>query len=70
MLKFLEEQRTLSFVGAVLLALAGWGQDFATWSDMFNVQHIFGLLMILGGLFAAWATKRPDFLKADPEVKP
>ncbi len=78
MQKFFEEQRTLAFLGAVLLALAGWGSDFKTWAEMFQVSNVFGLVMVLGGLFMAWGTKRPGWLTGasqdppaqKPEVKP
>jgi len=63
LLDFLENQRILAFVGALLLALAGWGADFKSWGELFQISHVFGLLLILGGLVTTWATKRPDFLK-------
>jgi hypothetical protein len=67
MKQFFEDQRALMIFGAFLLAIAGWGSEFKTWAELFTVGHIFGLMLVLGGLLTAWGTKRPDFIKPDPQ---
>jgi hypothetical protein len=54
--KFLSDQRLLAFLGAVLLALGGWGNGFQHWNELFATQAIFGLFGILGALLLANVT--------------
>ena len=51
--KLLSDQRLLVFLGAVLVAVGGWGAGFQQWSEMFHPQAIFGLFVILGGVLGA-----------------
>jgi membrane associated rhomboid family serine protease len=69
-MRFLEDQRTLSFCAALFLAIAGWGADFKTWADMLQVGNVFSLVAVIGGVLLAWVTKRPEWSKSEPEVKP
>ena len=51
--KLLSDQRIWVFLGSVLLALAGWGEGFKSWSEMFQIHSVLSLFGVMGGLFAA-----------------
>lgn len=55
--RFLNDQKEVAFIGAFLLALAGWGNGFERWSEMLSTQAVFGLLAIIGSLLLSNATK-------------
>ena len=55
--KLLADQKYVAFIGAFLMALAGWGSAFTSWSDILQVDHLFGLLGIVGALLLSNAAK-------------
>jgi hypothetical protein len=54
--RFLSDKRVLSFLGALLMAVGGWGIGFGTWGEMFTPAAIFGLFGIVGGLLLSNVT--------------
>jgi hypothetical protein len=55
--KWLADQKHIAFLGALLLAVSGWGATLTTWKEALTVEHFFGLLAILGSLLLSNAAK-------------
>lgn len=47
------------FIGALLVAGAGWGSQFTTWAQLLQVQNVFGFLGVIGGVILAKFSQSP-----------
>jgi hypothetical protein len=64
--KFLSDNRVLLFIGSMLAGIGGWGVTADTWADLGTPKALFGLLIIVGGVFTANITS--NVLKKAPTI--